>query len=35
VIVLAATTVIIATKGQLGRSKKAVETHSGVSDANP
>jgi membrane protease YdiL (CAAX protease family) len=35
VIVLAATTVIIATKGQLGRNKVAVETHSGVSDANP
>jgi membrane protease YdiL (CAAX protease family) len=35
VIVLAATTVIIATKGQLGRNKEAVETPSGVSDGNP
>jgi membrane protease YdiL (CAAX protease family) len=35
VIVLAATIVIITTKGQLGRNKEAVETHSDVSDANP
>ena len=32
VIVLAATTVIIATKGRLGRAKKAVETYNEVSD---
>ena len=32
VIVLAATTVIIATQGQLGRAKEAVETQGGVSD---
>ncbi|MGE5560801.1 MAG: hypothetical protein ACM3XN_07145 [Chloroflexota bacterium] len=32
VIVLAATTVIIATKGQLGRAKKAVETQTDVSE---
>ena len=31
-IVLAATTVIIATKGQLGRAKEAVETQTDVSD---
>jgi membrane protease YdiL (CAAX protease family) len=35
VVVVFATAVIIATKGQLGRAKEAVETHSGVSDANP
>jgi hypothetical protein len=35
VIVLAATTVIIATKGQLGRAKEAVETHDSVAEANP
>jgi membrane protease YdiL (CAAX protease family) len=35
VIAVFATAVIIATKGQLGRAKEAVETHSGVSDANP
>jgi membrane protease YdiL (CAAX protease family) len=35
VIILFATTVIIATKGQLGRAKEAVEAQSGVSDANP
>ena len=32
VIVLAATTVIIATKGRLGRAKEAVETQTTVSD---
>jgi hypothetical protein len=32
--VLAATIVIIATKGQLGRAKEAVETQAGVSDAD-
>ena len=32
VIVLTATTVIIATKGQLGRAKEAAETQAGVSD---
>ena len=35
VIVLAATTVITATKGKLGRAKEAVDIHAGVSDANP
>jgi hypothetical protein len=35
VIMLAATTLIIATKGQLGRAKEAVDIHAGVSDANP
>jgi hypothetical protein len=35
VIVLAAIAVIIATKGQLGRAKEAVDIHAGVSDANP
>jgi hypothetical protein len=35
VIMLAATTVIIATKGRLGRAKEAVDIHAGVSDANP
>jgi hypothetical protein len=34
-IVLAAIAVIIATKGQLGRAKEAVDIHAGVSDANP
>ena len=32
VILLAGITVIIATKGQLGRAKEAVETQAGVSD---
>jgi membrane protease YdiL (CAAX protease family) len=35
VIVLVAIAVIIATKGQLGRAKEAVDIHAGVSDANP
>jgi uncharacterized protein len=35
IIVVLATAVIIATKGQLGRAKAAVETHGSVSDANP
>jgi hypothetical protein len=35
VIMLAATTLIIATKGRLGRAKEAVEAQTGVSDANP
>jgi len=35
VIMLAATTLIIATKGKLGRAKEAVDIHAGVSDANP
>jgi hypothetical protein len=35
VIVLAATTVIIATKGRLGRAKEAIEAQTGVSDAKP
>jgi hypothetical protein len=34
VIMLAATTLIIATKGKLGRAKEAVDIHAGVSDAN-
>ena len=34
VIVVFATAVIIATKGQLGRAKEAVETQAGVSDAD-
>jgi hypothetical protein len=35
VIMLAATTLIIATKRKLGRAKEAVDIHAGVSDANP
>jgi hypothetical protein len=35
VIVLAATTVIIATMGRLGRAKEAIEAQTGVSDENP
>jgi ABC-type transport system involved in cytochrome c biogenesis permease subunit len=35
VIMLAATTLIIATKGKLGRAKEAVDIHARVSDANP
>ena len=35
VILLAAHAVIIATKGQLGRAKEAVDIHAGVSDADP
>ena len=35
VIMLAATTLIIATKGKLRRAKEAVDIHAGVSDANP
>jgi hypothetical protein len=33
-IVLPTATVIIATKGRLGRAKEAVDIHAGVSDAN-
>jgi CAAX protease family protein len=35
VITLQPTTLIIATKGKLGRAKEAVDIHAGVSDANP
>jgi hypothetical protein len=35
VIVIAATTVIIATTGQLGRANEPVDTPGGVADANP
>jgi hypothetical protein len=34
-ILLPAATVIIATKGRLGRAKEAVDIQTGVSDANP
>jgi hypothetical protein len=33
VIILAATTLIIATKGKLGQGKEAVDIHAGISDA--